>query len=117
MDPCGWEAIVAACNDAFGVTTCKCVTHSDGGCESRLGLNETDEELMASSEGTTDTEIPTSIFGSSSSPAISTEVDAEGRVLQSTAVDITTTLEITFVTDVEVRGGPAVCAAIVPRTS
>ncbi len=30
--PCGVEAIIAACNKAFGVETCECIQHSDGGC-------------------------------------------------------------------------------------
>ncbi|CAM9708395.1 unnamed protein product, partial [Ectocarpus sp. 8 AP-2014] len=30
--PCGIEAIIAACNEAFGVSTCECINHSDGGC-------------------------------------------------------------------------------------
>lgn len=32
QEPCGIEAIIAACNEAFGVETCECVQHSDGGC-------------------------------------------------------------------------------------
>ena len=32
-DQCGVDAIVAACKQAFGVTACQCVQHSDGGCD------------------------------------------------------------------------------------
>lgn len=151
-DPCGIEAIIAACNEAFEVTTCRCVQHSDGGCpvslddvpaaagsstetavtgttsmSQSLGIvdrttaEQEDEQTSTqdSSEAPNYEEIDSTSSGDSFSatPPVSlqtveprpeeelatAEVGADGRVLQEVGQGITTDLEMTFTTDVEVR--------------
>lgn len=51
-DPCGVDAIVAACNKAFGVTTCRCVQHSgDGGCGSSSSSSSSASPEAAAGDG------------------------------------------------------------------
>lgn len=132
-EPCGIEAIVAACNEAFGVETCECIQHSDGGCpvpdivETAGNGTETAVDTTAadfSTDGESGTDVEAGAIGDgdgieklsqTASPSTSpdatqleegvvvAEVGAGGRLLQENGQTITTDLEITFVTDVEVR--------------
>ena len=129
-DPCGVDAIVAACNKAFSVTTCRCAQHSDGGCGSSSssssahpataaadGLEDVavDEVENAGSilEADRESNNPRSSAASSSglhatsspsSAELTAEVGVDGRALEETEQSVTTELEISFITDVEVSG-------------
>lgn len=128
-DPCGVDAIVAACNKAFGVTTCRCAQHSDGGCgpsspsssahpenTAADGLDNVavDEVENAGTILEADGESnPRSSAGSSSrlhatsspsSTELTTGVGVDGRAFEETEQSVTTELEISFITDVEVSG-------------
>lgn len=139
-EPCGIEAIMAACNEAFGVETCECIQHSDGGCPvpedmvepigngpatdapsdapsdaptssgQTEGGSATDVEAGAISDGG-GVEISSETAPPPASPdaieleegLVAAELGADGRLLQESRQAITTDLEITFITDVEVR--------------
>ncbi|CAM9948915.1 unnamed protein product, partial [Laminaria digitata] len=139
-DPCGVDAIIAACNQAFSVTTCRCIQHSDGGCRSsssssssssvpettakeRLGIavNEVEEKAGATLEEDSEDITPGSEGGSSgshtgspssSSAETSAEVGVGGRTLEEAEQAVTTELEISFVTDVESTGAMKAAAAL-----
>lgn len=118
--PCGIEAIIAACNEAFGVSTCECINHSDGGCPVPLPDTAADEQETGASDQAAQeqedvrTEGAEGVHGETSNvgdeslrtppPEIAAaEVGADGRLVQATGQAITTDMEIKFVTDVEVR--------------
>lgn len=60
--PCGIEAIMAACAEAFGVETCECIHHSDGGCPLPLpdalepAGNNTEAPIGSATNGTLTTQ-------------------------------------------------------------
>lgn len=59
--PCGIEAIIAACNKAFGVEACECIQHSDGGCPVSLpDVLETAGNSTEAATGTIANDAPTS---------------------------------------------------------
>ena len=125
--PCGIEAIIAACNEAFGVETCECIQHSDGGCpvpvqtagnSTETGTNAAAADALSSSEqleedsgaGNGVEESSGSVPPSASldsrvleEEVVAAELGVDGRLLQENIQAITTDLEIKFVTDVEVR--------------
>lgn len=137
-EPCGIEAIIAACNEAFGVATCECIQHSDGGCPAPIpeetagtstatstdisatdtpsyweqieGESGTEVEVGATSDGG-DVEVSSETVSPSGTPdvteleegLVAAELGVDGRLLQENGQAITTDLEITFITDVEVR--------------
>lgn len=108
-DLCGIDAIIAACREAFNVTACECIEHSDGGCpvtilEAVANGTETAGTTTNSADGSS-TAVSSSSSGSSSSEVELTvaEVGADGRLLQESGQAITTDLEVYFTTDSEVR--------------
>lgn len=125
QDPCGLGAIVAACNEAFGVESCECVSHSEGGCEiADLNHNETAADSTFSATATSSpTAVETTDFNREGGASTATAllggnsglvaaagsasayivVDSQGRMLEGTINDdVTTTLDIFFVTDIYV---------------
>lgn len=122
--PCGIEAIVTACKKAFGVTRCRCLEHSDGGCRTPVATQEAGEgnPIPGGDEGQREAETDLDEVGGSeayvsdvssgtlteSSAEFATEVGPDGRTLQETGQSITTRLEIKLTTDVEVGGVPCV---------
>lgn len=113
------DAIVAACNKAFSVTTCQCVRHSDGGCGSSSSVPETTNDgldnvadevenartlLEEDSERNPRWSAGSSGLHATSSAEQSTGVGVDGRALEETEQSVTTELEISFTTDAEVSG-------------
>lgn len=110
------EAIVAACNQAFGVTTCQCVQHSDGSCDPSLAVEEAIEYSLEplhelAQDGTRSDDASGSDDRSaavqpkpSAAPSreLIAEVEVDGRKLEEVGQQITTELEIRFTTNVEV---------------
>lgn len=92
MEPCGIEAIIAACNEAFGVETCKCIQHSDGGCplpapdiveaagnaaEAMIDTTATAAPSDAPSDTPSDAPSDTPSEAPSDAPSLSEETDGE----------------------------------------
>lgn len=108
--PCGIKAIVTACNQAFSVTTCECVDHSDGGCDTSATSEESDTETIRAIDETEGVRYQVAPLAgvepiSDATPPpeeLVAEVDVDGRMLQETAEKVTTKLEIKFTTSVEV---------------
>ncbi|CAM9245227.1 unnamed protein product [Ectocarpus sp. 13 AM-2016] len=132
--PCGIEAIIAACNEAFGVSTCECINHSDGGCPVPLpdtaASNATidEQEIEGSDQVGQEQEgariedaedmhgeasnVGDVALGTPPPELATTEVGADGRLLQATGQAITTDMEMKFVTDVESTGAMKAAAAL-----
>lgn len=104
------ETIVAACNQAFLVTTCQCVQHSNGGCKITPLAEEYAEEsyeMWTELEGGSSSGTGTSsrqLLYTPSTTELAAEVGVDGRMLDETEQQITTELEMKFSTDVEVSG-------------
>lgn len=124
-DLCGVDAIVAACNKAFGVDTCRCVQHSgDGGC----GPSSSSSSSSASPEAAAGDGLDIEVADEVEQAGAILEADGENdprspagssRLLTTTSspssAELTTTfveteqsviteLEISFTTDEEVSG-------------
>lgn len=60
-EPCGIHAIIAACQEAFGVATCECIQHSDGGCPAPV------DDILGTTGNSTETTIDTAATDAPSS--------------------------------------------------
>lgn len=100
------EAIVFACNQAFGVSTCQCVQHSDGGCDpssvTEGAIGESQEKPVEEEAGTDVGSSEPPLHRAMLSDEYISEVDVDGKQ-ETMRETITTDLEIKFITDVEVR--------------